>query len=79
MFKKKVIVTINEKEADELHVECTEEIVRISNKINSKLIYVSTDWVFGDSKRKFSEKDNPNPINYYGKTRENAEKIVLRY
>ena len=69
----------NKKEADELHVECTEEIARISSKINSKLIYVSTDWVFGDSKRKFSEEDNPNPVNHYGKTRQNAEKIVLRY
>jgi len=67
----------NKKDADYLHVTRTEEIAKACDNIGAKLIYISTDWVFDDSKKIFSENDIPNPMNYYGITRLRAEKSVL--
>lgn len=64
--------------ANELHIDVTKDIAIICNKINSKLIYLSTDAVFdGNSIKNYSEKDKPNPVNHYGFTKLNAEKIIL--
>ena len=68
----------NHKIADQLHVEVTQDITDVSKDINSKLIYLSTDAVFpGEVDKKYTELDEPDPINYYGKTKLQAEKIIL--
>jgi dTDP-4-dehydrorhamnose reductase len=60
-----------------LHIESTKEISNISKKINSKLIYLSTDAIFdGKSNKKYTENDEPDPINEYGKSKLEAEKII---
>lgn len=65
--------------AELLHVDITNDIADICNRIDSKLIYFSTDAVFdGRLDRKYLEDDAPNPISYYGKTKLKAEKIVLQ-
>ena len=64
--------------ADRLHVDATNQIANTCASINSKLIFLSTDAVFeGQLNKKYSETDIPNPVNYYGKTKLEAEKIVL--
>ena len=64
--------------ADILHVDMTKKIANTCASINSKLIFLSTDAVFeGQLNKKYCENDIPNPINYYGKTKLEAEKIVL--
>jgi dTDP-4-dehydrorhamnose reductase len=64
--------------ADKLHVELTKIISDISNKMNSKLLFLSTDAVFeGQLNKKYIETHIANPINYYGFTKLKAEKIVL--
>ena len=64
--------------ADLLHVDITKDIATSCNVIGSKLIYISTDAVFpGEMHKKYTEIDPPNPINYYGKTKLQAEKIIL--
>lgn len=64
--------------ANLLHVDITSDIAQVCKEINSKLIYFSTDAVFdGLSKKKYSEDDYPNPISNYGKTKLEAEKIIL--
>ena len=68
----------NHELTDLLHVKITKEISEICNTINSKLIYFSTDAVFdGKKSGKYSELDAPNPLSYYGKTKLEAEKIIL--
>jgi dTDP-4-dehydrorhamnose reductase len=62
-----------------LHVKMTDEISSICSKINSKMIFISTDYVFdGKQYKKYTEDDKPNPINYYGHTKVLAEEIVLK-
>ena len=64
--------------ADRLHVDATNQIANTCASVNSKLIFLSTDAVFeGQLNKKYSETDIPNPVNYYGKTKLEAEKIVL--
>lgn len=57
----------------------TKNIARICKKLNKYLIHISTDYVFdgkNPTKEGFSEKDLPNPIEWYGKTKLMAEKEV---
>lgn len=64
--------------ANLLHIDVTRDIVTACHDISSKLIHFSTDAVFdGKLNRKYTEEDNPNPINHYGKTRLAAESVVL--
>ncbi len=68
----------NNSVADKLHIDSTKIISNISSKINSKLLFLSTDAVFeGQLNKKYVETDIPKPINYYGFTKLKAEEIVL--
>jgi dTDP-4-dehydrorhamnose reductase len=64
--------------ANMLHVDVTNKITNICASIKCKLIFLSTDAVFeGQLNKQYCETDISNPINYYGKTKLEAEKIVL--
>lgn len=64
---------------NELHVNVTEDIVEAASKNNAKVIYFSTDAVFeGELNKKYTENDLSKPLNYYGVSKLNAEKAVLK-
>lgn len=68
----------NEELADKMNAKITGEIVRCANKINSKVIYISTDAVFdGEDEKLYTEEDTPNPVSVYAMTKLNGEKLVL--
>lgn len=68
----------NPKFADILHVERTREIAEFCKVNKTKLVFFSTDAVFkGEMKKKYDENDEPNPLNYYGKTKLRAENVLL--
>jgi len=69
----------NHELTDLLHVKITKDISEICSSVNSKLIYFSTDAVFsGNNSTCYNELDTPNPLSYYGKTKLEAEKIILQ-
>jgi len=67
-----------EKNAFDVNVTGTKNIANIAKKLRSKLIHISTDAVFSGDKKFYIEKDEPNPINIYGKTKLESEKIVSK-
>lgn len=62
-----------------VNASATENIAEICKKINAKMLYISTDYVFDGTKEGFYEVDDiPNPINIYGKTKFLGEQAVQR-
>ena len=68
----------NKEEVYTLHVKVSEKITTLCSKINSKIVFLSTDYVFDGKKGNYTESDETNPINYYGHNKDLAEKITLK-
>lgn len=66
----------NRELANAINIEGTRNVVDACKKVNSKVIYISTSNVFDGMKKIFLEDDMPNPINYYGFTKLEGERIV---
>lgn len=62
----------------ETNVTMTQMIVDAVNNSSkkTKIIYISTDFVYDGSKGAYTEKDDTCPVNYYGKTKYMGEKII---
>lgn len=61
----------------QLNVEATDTIAQWCEENNSKLIYLSTDYVFDGSQAPYGLHDQPNPLNAYGLSKWEGEKVVL--
>ena len=62
-----------------VNVEGTKNIVDAALKVNAKVIYMSTDYVFdGKKDGEYIEDDKPNPKSYYGETKYLGEEEVRR-
>lgn len=67
-----------------VNASATENIAQICKKIDAKMVYISTDYVFDGTKDGFYEVDDkPNPINVYGRSKllgeEAVENILGKY
>src|SRR3989344_431116 len=62
-----------------VNVKGTENVVTAAQASGKRVIYISTDFVFDGSQESYSETDLPNPVNWYGLTKREGEKITLRY
>ncbi len=52
----------------------TKYVAEACKKINAKMVYISTDYVFdGEGDKPFEVTDKPNPINFYGQTKYEGE------
>jgi len=56
----------------------SENLVKQAELIGARFLYLSTDLVFDGEEGDYSEDDNPNPTSFYGATKLEAEKRVLR-
>lgn len=62
-----------------INVNGTKNIVSVAEKINAKVVYISTDYVFDGTKEGIYEiDDKTNPINYYGYTKLMGEEEVKK-
>jgi dTDP-4-dehydrorhamnose reductase len=62
-----------------INVEGTRNVVEACQKTGKKLIYLSTDFVFDGTKPEgeyYTEDDEPNPVNWYARTKYKGERIV---
>ncbi|MBD1221402.1 dTDP-4-dehydrorhamnose reductase [Virgibacillus halodenitrificans] len=61
----------------QINVEGTKNLAEVAKKLNIRFLYISTDYVFnGEGNTPFNETDETAPINYYGLTKYEGEKIV---
>ena len=60
----------------DVNVNGLKNLIRNSD-INTKIIHISTDYVYDGNSNLYEEKSIPNPINYYGKTKLEAENILI--
>lgn len=58
------------------NVTTTESICKGAKRVNSRIIYISTDYIFDGQSGPYGEEDLPNPINYYGKSKLAGENLV---
>ena len=66
----------DKKLANSINVEGTENVIIGCQKNNSKIVYISTSFVFNGKKNKYFEDDEPSPTTYYGLTKLNGEKLI---
>lgn len=59
----------HKKEAYEVNVKGTRNIIAACKRYQAKLIFLSSNAIFDGTEAPYSEKSKPSPINYYGKTK----------
>jgi dTDP-4-dehydrorhamnose reductase len=62
-----------------VNVEGTLHLLSNAAEYKSFFVFVSTDFVFDGEKGMYSETDEPAPVNFYGKTKLEAEDAVREY
>ena len=73
---------VDDCENDKIHsrnvnVRGTENLVASANRTGAHLVFLSTDFVFDGKDGPYAEEHPPAPVNYYGYTKWEAEKIVM--
>ena len=66
-------------EAMKINIQAVKEICQITDDMGIKFVQLSSDSVFDGTKQSpYEEGDETKPINYYGKTKIESERIVLK-
>ena len=63
-------------EADTVNVDGVRNLSDAAGENGSRLIHLSTDYVFDGKHGHYRESDSPNPLHYYARTKVVAEKVV---
>ena len=66
----------NPDKAWQVNVDGTRNVVAACKKTGARLIHLSTDFVFNGDNGPYDEEATPAPINIYGKTKLESEKII---
>ena len=63
-----------------VNVEGTENIAKICKKLDCKMLYLSTDYIFsGDGERPWEPDDEASPLNAYGQSKYDGELALKKY
>src|SRR5262245_18552286 len=68
----------NRTHAEAVNVRRTTCLTKLAQRSGARLLYVSTDLVFDGEKGLYAETNPPSPLSAYGRTKELAERFVLR-
>jgi len=61
----------------QVNVTGVQNLVKLCREKSITLMQISTDYVFDGKKDEYMEDDNKAPINYYGKTKSEAEDFIM--
>jgi dTDP-4-dehydrorhamnose reductase len=59
-----------------VNVVSVENLVYVAKFVGAHIIHLSTDYVFDGKNGPYSERDRPNPLNYYGRTKLASENVL---
>lgn len=62
-----------------VNTEAVRTLTEFSNQYNMHLIHFSTDFIFDGKQPPYQENDLPNPVNYYGQTKADAENLLREH
>jgi len=65
--------------AKKLNYETASNMIKIAKELDIPAVFMSSTYIFDGKGGNYSEKDTPNPLNEYGKTKVMAEKEILSY
>ena len=68
---------LNQDECKVANIEAVRNVVAGCKGINSNLIHLSTDFIFDGSDGPLAEDASPKPVNFYGETKLEAEKLII--
>jgi dTDP-4-dehydrorhamnose reductase len=67
----------DKQECYNVNVTATRFLIDAAKEVQSKIIYLSTDFVFDGMTGPYKEQDIMSPVNYYGSTKVAAEKAIM--
>src|SRR6185295_15737799 len=70
---------LNQWEAYQTNTEATVTLLVNAEEYKSFFVFVSTDFIFDGERGMYKEDDLPGPVNFYGKTKLEAEEAVTEY
>lgn len=68
---------LHKQECYNINVTATRFIIDAAKAVNSRILFVSTDFIFDGNEGPYKEDAEPAPVNYYGSTKLVAEKAVM--
>lgn len=60
-----------------LNITAVENLVQVCREMGTRIIHVSTDFIFDGEDGPYQEKDVPNPLSLYGRTKLQGEQLVV--
>lgn len=70
---------LNQIQAYNTNTEGTRILLQSADAVKAFFIFISTDFVFDGKRGMYIEEDDVNPVNFYGKTKAEAEFCVKKY
>lgn len=67
----------NQTQTLSINLNATSHLATLAKKINARFFFISTDYVFNGNQAPYDENSDTEPLNFYGKTKEQAEKAIL--
>ena len=68
----------NPAQAFDLNVKAIQTLLNCVSQMNTRILYISTDYVFDGTAPPYYPDTPPNPINVYGKSKQAAEELLLK-
>jgi dTDP-4-dehydrorhamnose reductase len=68
----------HQSECMEINVAALTSLSKACNTHKTHLIHLSSDFIFNGKRGLYKETDTPSPVNYYGTSKEEGEKLVMK-
>lgn len=71
------VVEEQEEKTRNINVDATKHLCDLANEIGAYILFISTDYVFDGTKAPYKPTDKPNPLNKYGLSKAEGERVVM--